>query len=133
MRRTILVTESDLEPFSFGPLLIIVIDNTASTSYWTVIEASLAIVGACLPTLWPLLQDWSSRASLRGILDASARGHDGQTVKGERSSPLELKSRKSSSSLIRRDQNDEGFGDSTNETILPKGDLESRPGLTQGV
>lgn len=47
--------------------------NIAPTLYWTVIEAAVAVVSACLPTLRPLftgisldaLQDFASKFSLR--------------------------------------------------------------------
>ncbi|GAB1315685.1 hypothetical protein MFIFM68171_05895 [Madurella fahalii] len=52
---------------------IFLLVNIAPTLYWTVIEAAIAVVSACLPTLRPLftgisleaLQDFASKFSLR--------------------------------------------------------------------
>ena len=42
-------------------------DYIAQTTYWTLIEASLAIVSACLPTLRPLFQGFSVESVIRSF------------------------------------------------------------------
>ena len=61
------------------------IDYGAPTSYWVVIEASLAIVSACLPTLRPVFRGMSPESVIRsvrrvfslGSLGSNDSKHDG--------------------------------------------------------
>ena len=46
---------------------ILYIDYSAPTSYWVVIEASLAIVSACLPTLRPIFRGMSLESVIRSV------------------------------------------------------------------
>lgn len=41
--------------------------NTAPTFYWSLVEASLAVVSACLPTIRPLFQGFSPESVIRSI------------------------------------------------------------------
>ncbi len=54
-------------------------DYVAQTSYWTLIEASLAIVSACLPTLRPLFHGFSPESVVRSFRSAMSLGSVGMT------------------------------------------------------
>ena len=43
------------------------LDYAAPTSYWVVIEASLAIISACLPTLRPVFRGMSPESVIRSV------------------------------------------------------------------
>lgn len=49
-------------------------DYIAQTTYWTLIEASLAIISACLPTLRPLFQGFSVESVIRSFRSVISLG-----------------------------------------------------------
>ncbi|KAI9696286.1 MAG: hypothetical protein M1820_008209 [Bogoriella megaspora] len=55
--------------FVFKPLFIISLDNYAPIYYWTVIETSVGVISACLPTLWPVFAKVSNR--IRKVSDSA--------------------------------------------------------------
>ncbi|CAJ2505648.1 Uu.00g130420.m01.CDS01 [Anthostomella pinea] len=70
--------------------------NIAPNLYWTELEASIAIVSACLPTLRPLfsglsletfLHEFASRLSIRSSTKSSGNSHAGSIGKWDHSLP----------------------------------------------
>ena len=72
-------------------------DNIASTTYWTLIETSLAIVSACLPTLWPLIQSWSPNTIIHGFHRTFCIRSDGEKVNDGSFNAIERKDEESRS------------------------------------
>ena len=76
---------------------MLAIDNIAPTLYWTQLEAALAVVSACLPTMRPLFHGFSPESAL-GSFRTKIYGHR-RLDKSSQSSKLPSHSAEYQSSL----------------------------------
>ena len=97
-------------------------DYTSSTLYWSSVEASLAVLSACLPTLRPVFKK-DQRVNGRSKLGSTSLG---MNTKNSRHHRLEgeVDSTQSSSSLRREEDRAAGLGVNTYVQSVPLQDLQ---------
>ena len=97
-------------------------DYSSSTLYWSSVEASLAVLSACLPTLRPIFKK-NQRATSGQQLGSNSLGISSKNSKHHRLGG-EADSTQSSSSLTREQNQAEGMGVNTYVQSVPLQDLQ---------